>query len=140
MNGMKRLSILFCILVLGTTMLFGQQAGPKFSYSKQVVDLDTIYVDELGSPMKLDIEFSNTGTQPLIVSQVKGCCGTRITSWTKEPIDPEAKGTISIEFRLNPVPQNISRTITATSNDPEKTTSVIRVVGKVVDNKKPKQS
>jgi hypothetical protein len=140
MNGMKRLSILFCILVLGTTMLFGQQAGPKFTYTKPTIDLGTLYVDELESELKVKIEFSNTGNQPLIVSQVRGCCGTRITSWTKEPIEPQAKGTIGIEFRLNPTPQNISRTITATSNDPEQPASVIRVIGKVVEGKSPEQS
>ncbi len=137
---MKRLSILFCILVLGTTMLFGQQAGPKFSYSTSMIDLGTLYIDELEPTMKVNIEFFNTGNQPLVVSHVKGCCGTRITSWTNTPLNPEEKGTISIEFRLNPTPQNISRTITATSNDPDQPTNIIRVVAKVVAGKKPDQT
>ena len=137
---MKRLSILFCILVLGTTMLFGQQAGPKFKYSLEVIDLGTLYLEELESATKVDIEFSNAGNQPLVVSHVKGCCGTRITSWTKTPLNPEEKGTISMEFRLRPAVQNISRVITATSNDPDTPTNIIRVVGKVVEGKKPEQS
>jgi hypothetical protein len=137
---MKRLSTLFCILVLGTTMLFGQQAGPKFEYSQKVIDLGTLYLDELDPAIKLDISFYNAGNQPLVVSTVRGCCGTRITSWTNTPLSPEDKGTISIEFRLRPGPQNISRTITATSNDPEKPTSIIRVVGQVVEGKRPDQT
>lgn len=137
---MKRLSILFCILVLGTTMLFGQQTGPNFKYSEEVIDLGTLYLDEMEPDTKVDIEFSNTGDQPLVVSHVKGCCGTRITSWTKTPINPEEKGTISIQFRLRQSPQNISKTITATSNDPDQPTNIIRVRGKVVEGKSPEQS
>ncbi len=137
---MKRLSILFCILVLGTTMLFGQQAGPKFSYTKSIIDLGTLYLEEMNSATKVDIEFSNTGNQPLVVSNVKGCCGTRITSWTKTPINPDEKGIISIEFTLRPAVQNISRVITATSNDPDNPTSIIRVVGKVAEGKSPDQT
>ena len=137
---MKRLSILFCILLLGTTMLFGQQTGPKFSYCKSMIDLGTLYVEELEPAMKVNIEFFNTGNQPLVVSHVKGCCGTRVTSWTSTPINTEEKGSISIEFRLNPTPQNISRTITATSNDPEKPTNIIRIIGKVVEGKRPDQT
>jgi len=137
---MKRLSTLFCILVLGTTMLFGQQAGPKFEYLLKVIDLGTLYLDELEPAIKVDISYYNAGNEPLVLSNVRGCCGTRITNWTKTPLSPEEKGTISIEFRLRPGPQNISRTITATSNDPDKPTSVIRVVGQVVEGKSPDQS
>ena len=137
---MKRLSILFCILVLGTTMLFGQQAGPDFKYSKDVIDLGTFYLEEMEPDIKVDIEFSNAGDQPLVVSHVKGCCGTRITSWTSTPLKPEEKGNISMQFRLRQAPQNISKTITTTSNDPDQPTNIIRVVGKVVEGKKPEQS
>jgi hypothetical protein len=128
---MKRAIIFFCVLVFGTTMLMGQAAGPKFTYSKDVIDLGTLYADELDLT-KIDIEFSNQGNQPLVVSQVRGCCGTRVTKWTTEPVNPEGKGTISIEFRLAPRAQNISRTVTATSNDPASNT-IIRIIGKVVE-------
>ncbi len=123
--------MLFCMLVFGATVLMGQVAGPKFVYTKDVIDLGTLYADDLDLT-KIDIEFSNQGNQPLIVSQVRGCCGTRVTKWTTEPVNPEGKGTISIEFRLAPRAQNISRTLTATSNDPE-SNKIIRIVGKVLE-------
>lgn len=130
---MKRAKILFCILVLSTTMLYGQ-TGPKFSYDNEVIDLGTLYTEEL-DVVKLEIGFSNTGDQPLVVSNVRGCCGTRITKWTKDPIDPEKKGTINVEFRVNPVPQNIRRTVTASCNDTEQGVKIVRIVGSVVEGK-----
>lgn len=132
---MKRASILLSVLVFSTTMIWGQTAGPRFVYSKEVIDLGTLYTAEL-DVTKLSIEFTNQGDQPLVVSQVRGCCGTRVTKFTSEPINPKGKGTISVEFRLAPRAQNISRTVTATSNDPE-ATKIIRIVGKVVEGENP---
>lgn len=132
---MKRATILLCMLILGTTMLWGQTAGPKFVFSKEVIDLGTLYTADL-DVTKLSIEFSNQGDQPLVVSQVRGCCGTRVTKWTNEPINPKGKGTIQVEFRLAPRAQNINRTVTATCNDSE-VTKIIRIVGKVVEGENP---
>jgi hypothetical protein len=129
---MKRLSILFCILVLGTTMLFGQ-TGPKLTYDVERVDVGTHYMEELGT-IKVEVSFTNTGDQPLILSAARGCCGTRVTSWSAEPVTPGEKGVVTIEFRPAARPHNISRTLTLTSNDPDGT-SIIRITGKVVEGK-----
>ena len=126
---MKKVSFLFCILVFSTTMLFGQATGPKFEYSEQSVDLGTYYTDSLDI-ISIEVEFENTGDQPLIVSSVRGCCGTRIVNWTKEPIKPGEKGVINAQFRPAPRVHNISRTITAMSNDPAGQ-KIIRIRGKV---------
>lgn len=126
---MKKVSFLFCILVLSTTMLFGQTAGPKFEFSEQSIDVGTFYTDSL-DVITLEVEFQNTGDQPLIVSSVRGCCGTRITDWTREPIKPGEKGVITAQFRPAPRVHNISRTITAMSNDPAGQ-KIFRIRGKV---------
>jgi len=126
---MQKISFLFCILVLSTTMLFGQAAGPKFEFVEESVDLGTFYTDNL-DVIKLEIEFKNTGDQPLVVSSVRGCCGTRITGWTREPVKPGEKGIINAEFRPAPRVHAISRTITAMSND-QSGQKIIRIRGKV---------
>jgi hypothetical protein len=127
---MKKSVFLFCILVLGTTMLFAQ-GGPKFEYVEKAVDLGTIKVEEIDM-VKMEIEFENKGDQPLVVSMVRGCCGTRIVSWTREPVLPGEKGKIEAHFRPAPRVHNISRTITAMSND-ESGQKVIRILGQVVE-------
>jgi hypothetical protein len=130
MNFMKKFAFLFCILVLSTTMLFGQ-SGPKFEYVEPSVDLGSLNIESL-EMIKLEIDFENTGDQPLVVTHVRGCCGTRITSWTREPVLPGEKGTIVAQFRPATRVHNINRTITAISND-ESGQKVFRINGRVVD-------
>lgn len=43
-------------------------------------------------------EVTNTGKNPLIISQVKPACGCTAPSYTKEPILPGKKGQITLKF------------------------------------------
>ncbi len=129
---MKNVVIVFLFMILGAGIASSQEKkGPQLSWEKEKYDYGTVYLDELPET-KLDIKFTNDGTEPLILSQVRACCGTRVHNWPRQPILPGDKGTITIEFRLRPGPQRISRTLTVTSNtDPN--TSIFRVVGEVVE-------
>ncbi|MFO7978812.1 MAG: DUF1573 domain-containing protein [Bacteroidales bacterium] len=128
---MKKFAFLFCILVLSTTMLYGQ-SGPKFEYLEKSVDLGAMAIETL-EMVKIEVEFENKGDQPLVVSQVRGCCGTRIMEWTREPVLPGEKGKIIAQFRPAARVHNINRVITAMSND-ESGQKVFKIYGKVVEN------
>ena len=95
--------------------------GPRleFKASNNYVQLDTMYLNTMDDEVKLEIEFKNTGNAPLIVNKVDGCCGTRITGWTQRPLRPGEKGTIKVQFRVEPRPHKISRTVKAFTNDPD---------------------
>lgn len=43
-------------------------------------------------------EITNTGTNPLIISEVKPGCGCTIPEFTKDPILPGQKGKITLKF------------------------------------------
>ena len=43
-------------------------------------------------------EVTNTGTNPLIISEVKPACGCTVPDYTKEPILPGQKGQITLKF------------------------------------------
>lgn len=43
-------------------------------------------------------EVTNTGDNPLIISQVKPTCGCTVPEYTKEPIMPGQKGNITLRF------------------------------------------
>lgn len=43
-------------------------------------------------------EFTNTGDQPLLLSNCKGSCGCTVPQCPKEPIAPGASGTIEVKF------------------------------------------
>lgn len=129
---MKNVFVLLLMIVMGAAVAHSQEKnGPVLKWDKDRHDYGTVYLDALPET-KLDIKFTNDGNQPLILSNVRACCGTRVHSWPREPILPGEEGTISIEFRLAPRAHRISRTVTATSNaDPG--TSIFRIIGEVAE-------
>lgn len=106
--------------------------GPLLEFENSRHDYGTIYLDDMPDT-KMAINFSNTGDEPLVLSNVRACCGTRVTQWPREPILPGDEGTINIEFRLAPRPQRISRTVTVTYNNTERPTQTFRITGQVVE-------
>lgn len=43
-------------------------------------------------------EVTNTGTNPLVISEVKPACGCTVPDYTKDPILPGQKGKITLKF------------------------------------------
>jgi hypothetical protein len=75
--------------------------------------------------------FTNTGSEPLIITNAKASCGCTVPEWPKEPIAPGEGGEIPVVFNGRSVgTQNKTITITANTNPP-KTRITIR--GKVED-------
>ncbi|NBU91607.1 MAG: DUF1573 domain-containing protein [Flavobacteriia bacterium] len=117
-------------LLLAATAVNAQtpvEKGPKITFSKEVHDYGNIKYD--GDP-NCSFEFTNTGDEPLIISNAKGSCGCTVPEWPKEPIAPGAKATIKVKYdtkRSGPI--NKSVTISSNAiNEPEK---VVRIKGEV---------
>ena len=79
---------------------------------------------------KHTFEFTNTGTEPLVISNAKGSCGCTVPQWPREPIAPGASGDITVEFNSDKKTgkRNQQVTITANTTPPQ---SIIRSVGNV---------
>lgn len=122
------LIFLFCTISVSAS----QPEGPQIEFETENYDYGIVYTDDLPGS-QVEIEFTNTGTAPLIISRVQGCCGTRVTQWPRSPINPGEKGIINLEIRLNPRAHRISRTLTVSSNSAESPTTVFRIIGEVVE-------
>ncbi len=123
------------LLSLQFGQLFAQQEqkkGAVLAFEKEREDLGTMFIDEL-KQTNLEIKFTNEGDQPLVISQVRGCCGTRIVDYPRTPVLPGEEGTINISYRLANRAHRVSRTVTVTSNNAEGSNVVYRLVGEVVD-------
>lgn len=120
------------LLLVAMVVYANDKKGPQFTWENDRYDYGTVYVDEIPET-KMAISFSNTGDEPLILSNVRACCGTRVTQWPREPILPGEEGTINIEFRLAPRPQRISRTVTVTYNNEQSPTERFRITGQVIE-------
>lgn len=105
--------------------------GPKLRFDTDGYDYGKIDIEKIPEA-KLDIKFWNDGPMPLIISNVRGCCGSRITDWTKEPILPGKSGTIKIEFEIASKIHTISRTVTVISNSIN-SPDIFKIKGEVVE-------
>lgn len=113
----------FAVNAQGTTI----DKGPKITFSKEVHDYGNIKYD--GDP-NCTFEFTNTGDEPLIISNAKGSCGCTVPEWPKEPIAPGAKGTIKVKYdtkRSGPINKSVTISSNAV-NEPEK---IVRIKGEV---------
>ena len=125
---------LFTVLIMNNKTSAQTSNAPELSFKAENnrVKLDTMYINDMSTAVKMEIEFENIGGKPLIVNRVSGCCGTRIKDWPKEPLQYGETGTIKVEFRIPPRPHRVSRTVTAISNDP-KGSKRLRITGIVTE-------
>ncbi len=129
---MKKVILSLAMFILFIFMLTAQEEdGPVLTWEIPSYDYGTVYTDDLPET-KLAIVFENTGNQPLVLTNVRACCGTRVTHWPKEPVMPGVKDTIKIEFNLVPRPHRIRRSVVASSNCTESNNKVFRITGEVV--------
>lgn len=76
-------------------------------------------------------KFTNTGSEPLMISDAKGSCGCTVPSWPKEPIAPGASANIEVTYDTKRV-GSISKSVTIMSNAVNTPVKVIRISGNVL--------
>jgi len=75
-------------------------------------------------------KFTNTGSEPLIISDAKGSCGCTVPEWPKEPIAPGATNEILVRFDSSNKSGAQSKRVTLTTNtDPAQ--SFLTIKGQV---------
>ncbi len=126
------MAVLLTVMVFSTAAEENEKKGPVLTFENDQQDYGTVYVDDLPDG-NLVIKFANTGDEPLVINNVRACCGTRVMSWPREPIMPGEEETIEVSFRLAPRPHRISRTVTVNYNNEERPTQRYRIVGQVVE-------
>ncbi|MFN9500838.1 MAG: DUF1573 domain-containing protein [Chryseotalea sp.] len=88
------------ILVLVSTIVFAQtvskQNGPVITWDKITHDFGKITQGEV---VEHTFYFTNTGNEPLIITDVKVSCGcTTPKGWPKDPVMPGGKGELTVAF------------------------------------------
>jgi len=92
-------------------------------------------VDE-GTVVRHVYNFTNTGDQPLVISNAKGSCGCTVPTWPKQPIPPGGKGEIAVEFNTKGKPGRQSKQVTVTANT-NPTDSHLEIHGEVRSKDQP---
>ena len=87
-----------------------------------------------GEKVMITFHFKNTGTNPLVISNVQASCGCTVPSKPEEPIAPGAEGKITAEFNSEGRVGKASKNITVTANTKEGVT-VLMFEGEVLPKK-----
>ena len=120
--------LMFFVAAVATNSVLAQevsQDGAKIKFDKEVHDYGTI---KNGADGTCTFDFTNTGNQPLIISNAKGSCGCTVPSWPKEPVNPGQTATITVKYDTKRTGA-INKSVTITSNAVNEPTKVIRIKG-----------
>ena len=69
-----------------------------------------------GPEVKYDFIFTNTGKEPLVISDVHASCGCTTPVWPREPILPGAKNKITAVYNTKGRPGTFNKSIIIKSN------------------------
>lgn len=101
-------------------------SGPKMTFETMVMDYGEI---AKGSDPLRKFQFTNDGTEPLVIKSAKGSCGCTVPEYPKEPILPGETGVIDVRYDTQRIGQ-FTKTVTLTTNIDEQKI-VLTIKGKV---------
>jgi hypothetical protein len=125
---MKKI-LLVCAVILGFAFSASAQDNQKaeFKFNEEKHDFGKI---PQGTPVTTVFEFTNIGTEPLILTEVRPTCGCTIADYTKTPVKAGDKGVIKITYNAA-VAAPFNKTIVVTSNAKTPTKN-LNIVGEVI--------
>jgi hypothetical protein len=100
--------------------------APEFKFVEESHNFGKI---PQGKPVTVEMVFTNTGSQPLIISAVEPTCGCTVAKYTQTPIKKGQKGAITLTYNAAAAGQfNKGTTIKSNAKTPVK---VIYITGEV---------
>jgi hypothetical protein len=131
---MRAYLIVFIGLLIAGTVHSQNQQGAIIAFDRETHEYGEISAEDVPDG-KISFKIYNQGNQPLVLSTVRACCGTRVAGYTQEPIAPSDSGYVEVQFRIVPQPHRIRRTVTIQSNAANRQTAILRIQGEVVEPK-----
>lgn len=96
---MKKLGVLLTVFALvfafSANAQEQSQSGAEITFKEKSIDFGDI---TQGDKVEHTFELTNTGSAPLIISNVAATCGCTVPSWPKEPIAPGKTSEIKVSF------------------------------------------
>ncbi len=114
---MKRI-LLFCIFFFAAGVFANAQdaktltSTAEITFEKELFDYGTI---DYGSDGSYAFKFTNTGKDPLVITNATGSCGCTVPKWPKEPILKGQSAYINVTYDTKR-PGPFTKTVTINSN------------------------
>lgn len=127
---MKAYRFLFSAMIFMAFATFSlaqdDASGPIMSFETLTVDYGEI--EQNSEPLRI-AKFTNTGDEPLVISNARGSCGCTVPDWPKEPVMPGETAQIEIRYDTKRLGK-INKTVTITTNQGSEPI-VLRVKGQI---------
>ncbi len=129
---MKKLLMSLGLVAFGALTVSAQATkeenpnSAEINFTEETIDYGTI---EKGADGTRVFVFTNTGKEPLIITNAKGSCGCTVPTKPNDPIAPGQKGEIKVKYdtqRVGP----FTKTVTINSNA-KTAVKVLRIKGVV---------
>ncbi len=102
--------------------------GPRIQFATPIYDFGKV---EAGELVKYSYVFTNSGDQPLEVSNVQPSCGcTTAGDWSRK-VMPGETGMVPIQFNSSHFNGQVFKTISVTSNEKQKPVTVLQLKGAI---------
>lgn len=94
---MKKVAYLLFLIFAWTVSAAQEESksGPVIKFEESSHEFGDI---EQGDKVNYIFTFTNTGTEPLILTEVVTTCGCTAPSWSREPVLPGKNGEVQITF------------------------------------------
>ena len=102
----------------------GPVAGPAITFEEVKYDFGSVVQ---GGTVDHTFKFKNTGTAPLVISNIGVSCGCTTPEWTKAPVMPGKSGTIAAHFNSTGKMGMQNKVLTIESNATAGSTTVALV-------------
>lgn len=114
-------ALLFLVIMSATIVVSAQEKneskpGPRMAFVEKGFDFGDI---KQGDQVEHVFVFENTGTEPLIITNVSSTCGCTIPKYPRQPIPPGEKGEILVKFN--------------STGKMGKTTKIVKIISNAVE-------
>ncbi len=75
--------------------------------------------------------YKNTGTEPLLISEIGTNCGCTVPTWSKKPLLPGKTGKIKVKYNTT-LPGEFRKIVCVKSNAVNRNPTILRIHGKVL--------
>ena len=128
---MKKLILSISMVVFIVTL-----QAQTIDFESKVIDYGVI---EHNSDGNREYKFTNNGDKPLVIKAAKGSCGCTVPNYKKadgtSEWAPGESGTIQVKYATNRIGK-FTKTITLTTNTPDKKPVILTIKGEVLAPKK----
>lgn len=126
----KSINIFVLLTLLGSGVAFAQA---DFKFDKSEFDFGT--TTEKDDTLWVDFKFKNTGSEPLVIQDIRTACECTLAKWDKKPTMPGKEGIIKAGYKYKGKSGSYNKALTVMANTLPAVTQ-LTIKGVILDNKK----